>query len=75
MLFYQKKVCRDSQIQPPRATREPLAERYFRDAPPTALIKLRQFAELLSELIAARNALYVGERETFALATYVLDLL
>jgi type I restriction enzyme, R subunit len=42
-----------------------LAERYFRDDPPTALIKLRQFAELLSKLIAARNALYVGERETF----------
>jgi type I restriction enzyme, R subunit len=42
-----------------------LAERYFRDDPPTALIKLRQFAELLSKLIAARNAVYVGERETF----------
>lgn len=42
-----------------------LAERYFRDDPPTALIKLRQFAELLSKLIAAHHALYVGERETF----------
>jgi type I restriction enzyme, R subunit len=42
-----------------------LAEPHFRDAPLTALIKLRQFAELLSELIAACNALYVGERETF----------
>jgi type I restriction enzyme, R subunit len=42
-----------------------LAERYFRDDPPTALFKLRQFAELLSKLIAAHHALYVGERETF----------
>ena len=42
-----------------------LAERYFRDDPSTALVKLRQFAELLSKLIAARNALYIGERETF----------
>jgi type I restriction enzyme, R subunit len=42
-----------------------MAERYFHDDPPTALIKLRQFAELLSKLIAASNALYVGERETF----------
>ena len=42
-----------------------LAERYFRDDPPTALMKLRQFAELLSKLIAARHALYLGDRETF----------
>src|SRR5262249_32300313 len=42
-----------------------LAERYFRDDPPTALMKLRQFAELLSRLIAARHALYLGDRETF----------
>jgi hypothetical protein len=41
------------------------AERYFRDDPPTTLIILRQFAALLSKLIAARNAVYVGERETF----------
>jgi hypothetical protein len=42
-----------------------LAERYFRDDPGTAVIKLRQFAELLSKTIAARHALYLGERESF----------
>jgi type I restriction enzyme, R subunit len=42
-----------------------LAERYFRDDPGTAIFKLRQFAELLSKLIAAHHALYFGERETF----------
>lgn len=42
-----------------------LAERYFRDDPSTALIKLRQFAELLAKLIAAHHALYLGEREGF----------
>jgi type I restriction enzyme R subunit len=42
-----------------------LAERYFRDDPGTAVFKLRQFAELLSNTIAAHHALYLGERETF----------
>src|SRR4051794_23897344 len=42
-----------------------LAERYFRDDPATALVKLRQFIELLSKLIAAHHAVYIGERETF----------
>jgi type I restriction enzyme, R subunit len=42
-----------------------LAERYFRDDPGTAIFKLRQLAELLSKTIAARHALYLGERETF----------
>lgn len=42
-----------------------LAERYFRDDPATAIFKLRQFAELLSKLIAAHHALYLGEQETF----------
>ena len=42
-----------------------LAERYFRDDPATAIFKLRQFAELLSKLIAARQRTYEGERETF----------
>src|SRR5712692_7808011 len=41
------------------------AERYFREDPSTAIIKLRQFAELMAKLVAARNALYRGERETF----------
>jgi type I restriction enzyme R subunit len=34
-----------------------LAERYFREYPGTPVIKLRQFAELLSKTIAARHAL------------------
>ena len=42
-----------------------LAERYFRDDPSTALVKLRQFIELLSKLIAAHHAVYLGEREPF----------
>jgi type I restriction enzyme R subunit len=42
-----------------------LAERYFRDDPGTTIFKLRQFAELLCKSIAARHALYLGERETF----------
>lgn len=41
-----------------------LAERYFRDDPPTSIVKLRQLAELLAKLIAARHATYRDERET-----------
>ncbi len=41
------------------------AERYFREDPSTAIIKLRQLAELLAKLIAAHHALYQGDRETF----------
>jgi type I restriction enzyme, R subunit len=41
------------------------AERYFRDDPGTATIKLRQFAELLSKTVAAHHALYLDERQTF----------
>ena len=41
-----------------------LAERYFRDDPATAIFKLRQFAELLSKVIAARHAMYL-DREAF----------
>lgn len=43
-----------------------LAERYFREDPSTAIVKLRQFAELTAKIIAARYASYRGERETFA---------
>lgn len=39
-----------------------LAESYFRTDPSTALIKLRQFAELLAKEIAARQGLYQPER-------------
>jgi type I restriction enzyme, R subunit len=41
------------------------AERYFRDDPPTCLIKLRQLAELITKLVAAHHAVYRGRRETF----------
>lgn len=41
------------------------AERYFRDDPSTAIVKLRQFAELMAKLIAARHALYRDDREAF----------
>lgn len=43
-----------------------LAERYFADDPNTALFKLRQFAELLARLVAARTANYEGMEESFA---------
>lgn len=42
-----------------------LAERYFRDDPPTSLFKLRQFSELLAKLTAAHHALYEDERQSF----------
>jgi type I restriction enzyme R subunit len=42
-----------------------LAERYFRDDPSTAIVKLRQFAELMAKLIAAHHAAYLDQRETF----------
>jgi type I restriction enzyme, R subunit len=35
-----------------------LAERYFRDDPNTCLIKLRQFGEVLAQLVAAKAGLY-----------------
>ncbi|WP_095202894.1 type I restriction-modification system endonuclease [Mesorhizobium carmichaelinearum] len=47
------------------ATLGAFAERYFRDDPSTAIFKLRQFAELMAQLIAASHAAYRDERETF----------
>ncbi|MGH0230430.1 type I restriction-modification system endonuclease [Sinorhizobium meliloti] len=41
------------------------AESYFRTDPSTSIVKLRQFAELLAKMIAARHASYRDERETF----------
>jgi type I restriction enzyme R subunit len=41
------------------------AERYASDDPPTALAKLRGFAELLAKLVAARHGIYRDERESF----------
>jgi type I restriction enzyme R subunit len=40
-----------------------LAERYFGDDPNTSLIKLRQFAELLAQLIAAKAGLFTNSEE------------
>jgi len=43
-----------------------LAERYFADDPNTSLIKIRQFAELMAFLIAARTARYNDPKLSFA---------
>jgi type I restriction enzyme R subunit len=41
-----------------------LAERYFHDDPNTSLIKLRQFGELLAQLVAAKTGLYESADDT-----------
>ncbi|MGO6938529.1 type I restriction-modification system endonuclease [Rhizobium johnstonii] len=41
------------------------AESYFHADPSTSIVKLRQFAELMAKMIAARHASYRDERETF----------
>jgi len=43
-----------------------LAERYFPDDPNTCLIKLRQFAELLAQLTAAKTGLFISTEENQA---------
>jgi hypothetical protein len=40
-----------------------LAERYFADDPNTALLKLRQLAEFLAQLVAAKVGLYTSREE------------
>lgn len=40
-----------------------LAERYFADDPNTCLLKLRQLAELLAQMLAARTGLYASSEE------------
>jgi type I restriction enzyme R subunit len=40
-----------------------LAERYFRDDPNTCVIKLRQFGEILAQLVAANTGLYLNPQE------------
>lgn len=40
-----------------------LAERYFADDPNTCLLKLRQLAELLAQMLAARTGLYISSEE------------
>lgn len=42
-----------------------LAERYYADDPPTALVKMRQFAEMAAKQVAARHALYDDARMSF----------
>ena len=42
-----------------------LAERYFSDDPPTALVKLRQFAEITAKEVAARHALLTNSGASF----------
>ena len=41
-----------------------LAERYFAEDPNTCLLKLRQFAELLAQTLAARTGLYLSPAES-----------
>lgn len=41
-----------------------LAEKYFADDPNTCLLKLRQLAESLTQMLAARACLYVSQEET-----------
>jgi type I restriction enzyme R subunit len=41
-----------------------LAEKYFADDPNTCLLKLRQLAESLAQMLAARTGLYVTPEET-----------
>lgn len=43
-----------------------LAERYFKDDPNTCLFKLRQFAELMAQQVAARLGSFTSPEETFA---------
>ena len=43
-----------------------LAERYFTEDPNTSLIKLRQFAELLAQQLAARMGLFSSPDEPFS---------
>lgn len=52
----------DTQLLPLGA----LAERYFEEDPNTCLIKLRQFAELLAQQLAARMGLFTSSDEPFA---------
>ncbi len=42
-----------------------LAERYFSDDPPAALVKLRQFAEITAKTVAARHALLPTQTVSF----------
>ncbi|MGZ9723428.1 type I restriction-modification system endonuclease [Rhizobium miluonense] len=54
-----------SESNPQLAKLGQLAERYFHDDPPTALVKLRQFAELIAKEVAARQALLTNNKMSF----------
>lgn len=41
-----------------------LPERYFREDPSAAIFKLRQFADLMENIIAARHGTYRDKRES-----------
>ncbi|MBD2293489.1 type I restriction-modification system endonuclease [Anabaena sphaerica FACHB-251] len=50
-----------------------LAERYFTDDPNTCLIKLRQFGELLAQIIAANLGLYIDDERQIDLLRRLRD--
>jgi type I restriction enzyme, R subunit len=50
-----------------------LAERYFAGDPSTCLFKLRQFAELLAQLTAAKNGYFIGEESQSQLLRRLKD--
>lgn len=50
-----------------------LAEKYFADDPNTSLLKLRQFAELLAQMVASRVGLFVPEESQFELLRRLQD--
>ena len=50
-----------------------LAERYFADDPNTCLIKLRQFGELLAQLVAANAGMYVYDERQIDLLRRLRD--
>ncbi|HEY9899313.1 MAG TPA: type I restriction-modification system endonuclease [Pantanalinema sp.] len=50
---------------PRLVTTATLAERYLADDPNTCLIKLRQYAEILAQMVAARIGLYTSTEDSF----------
>jgi type I restriction enzyme, R subunit len=50
-----------------------LAEKYFAEDPNTSLLKLRQFAELLAQMVASRVGLFVPEESQFDLLRRLQD--
>jgi type I restriction enzyme, R subunit len=50
-----------------------LAEKYFAEDPNTSLLKLRQFAELLAQMVASRLGLFVPEESQYELLRRLQD--